>query len=520
MRSLIVGLSARGGRILRTCLLGKISLYGRVFRRFRPPRPCLIQGLLAVAILVSSGLAMAEPDPPEGDALPSQRRSALVRGRIELDATGSLFVPGPPSGSEATADSARTTPIVMQGRFSFVQRRGETTAPLPVVAKRLFSEAHAVFTLDAGSVRHSLPADARSILLARLGTAVVPFLDIGFLTREERDLLDWPFDPLLLEALLPPDSLENGASWTIDGDDTAGLLAIDTIETGGLRATLDRDPDKTVVMLSGRVEGGVDGVPTQVEVEARLVARAVGGGLFIESLTGVVRERRQASHVAPGFDVEAAVRIVLHHVGETDSLPENSPPADGGGDTAGEKSEHQPSARGPAASSPRRPAPGQPGRLWFADRHGRFDLVYDDRWRIVEDGESGCVMRLVDHGGLIGQASLTPLPPGGDDGPTLETVQRDIEAALTGQFNHVESAAESARSNGERIIRVVSSGEADGLPFSWIHYVLWNPAGRRVAVSFMIEEASRERFLAADREFLDGLRLDPRGAARAGSTPP
>ena len=55
------------------------------------------------------------------------------------------------------------------------------------------------------------------------------------------------------------------------------------------------------------------------------------------------------------------------------------------------------------------------------------------------------------------------------------------------------------------IVRVVSEGTAENLPFRWIHHVLTDASGRRAAATFMLEASAAKRFAAADREFVDGL---------------
>ena len=152
---------------------------------------------------------------------------------------------------------------------------------------------------------------------------------------------------------------------------------------------------------------------------------------------------------------------------------------------------------------PRR-GPGRPGNLWLADPYGRFNLVYDDGWRIIEQQSDQTVLRLIDHGRLLGQVSIVPLPPTAE-APGLAAFQDDIECSLAGQFNHLVEATESRRSNGTRILRVASDGEADGLPFRWIHYHVATGNGAQATLSFMVESGQQERFGEADRLFVDGF---------------
>jgi len=437
-----------------------------------------------LALLLACPLAAAPPAEPTPH-----------RVQLQLDVRGELFAP-----AGRTSDPVRQ-PIAVEARFDFVERLANGG---DMAASREYREAKAVVRIDDRSDEIALPADARRVAVALRGTTPMPYLADAFLSREEADLLDTPFDSLLLDRLLPVDPIGVGGKWTIPADATAGMLAIDTIESGGLEAELTTvDADQATVRVTGIVDGAVDGVPTHLTIEGdcRVTATAADDPsmwrLIATQVAAVtIRERRQAGHVAPGFDIEARVAVARRPV----------PP--------GGAEENAPSPA--AAPSVRRRGTGQPGLVWHVDRDGGYDIVYDARWRVVEDGPTGLVLRLVDHGALVGQCSLTALPRSDALAPpTIAEVQRDIERSLAGQFGRFEHAAEATRSDGVRIVRVVSEGTAENRPFRWIHHVLTDASGRRAAATFMLEASAAKRFAAADREFVDGLAFATMPAAAA-----
>ena len=443
-----------------------------------------------VALLLARPMAAASPPEPTPH-----------RVQLQLDVRGELFAP-----AGRNTDPVRQ-PIAVEARFDFVERpvTGNDAA-----ASREYREAKAVVRIDDRSDEVSLPEDARLVAVALRGTTPTPYLVEAFLSREEADLLDTPFDSLLLDRLLPADPISVGGKWTVPADAAAGMLAIDTIESGGLEAELTAvDTERATVRITGIIDGAVDGVPTHltIEGECRVAATAADDDpatwqLIATHVAAVtIRERRQAGHVAPGFDVEARVAVARRQVAPADAEETATPP--------------EPTAPA-AAPSMRRRGTGRPGLVWHADRDGGYDLVYDTRWRVVEDGPAGLVLRLVDHGALVGQCSLTALPRSDALAPpTIAEVQRDIERSLAGQFGRFEHAAEATRSDGVRIVRVVSEGTAENRPFRWIHHVLTDASGRRAAATFMLEASAVKRFAAADREFVDGLAFATMPAAAA-----
>lgn len=416
-----------------------------------------------------------------GAAAPAAGRAADRYG-MSLQATGELV-------ASVAADEQIRTPIALDARFDFVQAAADTAG----VTRRIYAKAAATFDVDGTPATMTLAPDARDVAFTLRGQMPVPFLAGAFLSREEADLLETPFDPLLHDRLLPVDPAASAAGWKVPADAVAGLLAIDTVETGGVEATLVGTADGVAtVSLSGIVEGAVDGVPTHVVVEGSFRTRVAphdeGPPRLVgplDELSVTIQERRQASHVAPGFEVE--VRIA-----------------------ASRREAIVPSPTAPEYAAPRRLGAGGPGLVWHRDRGGVYDLVHDGDWRSVEEGAEGLVMRLVDRGALVCQCSITALPridvrkP-----PTAEELEADVRRNLAGQAERIEAATEAERSDGLRIVRVVASGAAEGLPFCWIHYVVTDSAGHRVAATFMLEHSLRDRFGTRDRDLIDGLTFLP-----------
>ena len=101
-----------------------------------------------------------------------------------------------------------------------------------------------------------------------------------------------------------------------------------------------------------------------------------------------------------------------------------------------------------------------------------------------------------------------------------EEVKRDVEKSLAGQFARFGEATEDEREDADTggrltLVRVASSGTAEGLPFQWIHYVISDGEGRRAGVTFMFEASLLKRFGDADRALVAGLRLEPAGVREA-----
>ena len=453
--------------------------------------------LLALAIAGSSTAAAAKVVAAEGPVTPAPHIETLTRLTVTGTLRAAVGAVAEPAGEDADKPAATALEVVehavaAEATLRYLEQPagdGEL-GDRPVI--RRYHRAEARLTVDTTEIVTSLPTDAQEVRWAIADGRLRPWLAAGFLTRAERDLLTVPFDPAWQAALEPPADASTGTTWTIKPAGLARLLCIDTIDSGSVTATVERTEDRLlVVQLAGRVVGGVDGVPTQIQLDASYRWRVAGPAeIGLAGVQGRVSEQRQAGHVTPGLDIEATLETTCRRI-ERDEA---------------EKTVVQPPETGPTADQlvlPRR-GPGRPGCLWLADPRGRFDLVHDDRWRMIEKQTGQTVLRLVDHGRLLGQVTIIPLPPG-PAVPTLDVFQRDIERSLEGQFNHVVSAGESQRSDGTTILRVASEGEADGLPFRWIHYHVTAPSGGRASLSFMVEVGQLKQFGEVDRELVDGF---------------
>jgi len=228
-------------------------------------------GLLAMACLVAVGQAETAVPGATGGADAPPRQFSDARVCVTLDVTGELIAA---AGRDA---AAVREPVEMAARFDFDEiaatpsSPGATAGPVEagqLVARRMYRDATASMRIGATTTNVALAADARRLLVARRGTTPLPYLANGFLSGEEFDLLDTPFDSVLLEDLLPSASVEVGQSWEIPGDLTAGLLSIDTVESGVIEARVQKVTDASAeIVISGIVDGAVDGVPTHVTVE-------------------------------------------------------------------------------------------------------------------------------------------------------------------------------------------------------------------------------------------------------------
>jgi hypothetical protein len=205
-----------------------------------------------LAALVAAGVVPGFPA-----AGRAEEASQATQVEIRLAVRGEIFAP---AGDDAPPVRE---PIDLEARFEFND--------LPVAgeggSRRRYRAAAATVTVGEQRHHHALAADARDVLVALEGTTPTPALADGFLSRQEAELLDIPFDPLLIDSILAGEPRTVLARWRVPGDIVAGLLAIDTVTGGGLDVVLAEVTGHTARReLEGTVHGGVDGVATRISV--------------------------------------------------------------------------------------------------------------------------------------------------------------------------------------------------------------------------------------------------------------
>jgi hypothetical protein len=405
-----------------------------------------------------------------------------VDGKIQFAAESDLHT----RTVETTDQSVHATSSLMYHQYSVDHNSAQNGEFV-----RWYQRASAKTVIDGNSVDTKLSKDVCDVHVCSKGRSLDFWVSEGFLTQPETNVLTVAFDPLHFDALVPPDDPLPGTRWEMSQAFVTKLLCIDKVYTGVLAATVQEPSvEGAVVHIKGAIEGAINGARTSIAIEGDYdwIPGSHSDG-YVSALRVVIQESRAVSYVAPGLNVTAVVAVSCRS--EKRLRPKVM--------STGVRT-----AR-PDSSRPRR-GPGKPGFRWVCDPHGRYDIIYDKNWKIIEQGSECLTMRLVDEGALVSQVAVTPLPPRAEN-HTLSDFQKDIEKTLGSQFGHLVSASLSSRDDGTTLMRVASVGETEGLMFHWIHYHVKGPRGQRLSLSFVVESTCFNEFSDADRQYLDGVNL-------------
>jgi hypothetical protein len=440
-----------------------------IYVQFRRSTGPLLAGLL----LLHAVHALA------GDPVKLQtqcQKGDLTRVTVALSVEGEMKV--------AADGKSLKLPMRVAGALKYDEMRiDECVSPTSRRSVRCYISAGAKIEIENHTDISSLRADRRLILVNSGKDAIVISSAGGPLTRDELDLIDVPANSLVVNAILPADSVKLGDSWKLEADSVGRLLGLDAVAKSDVQCTLSDAQQATAnIGIAGRLSGAVGGVTTEIELDGKGVFDFERNRLISIQLR--IKERRSAGFVSPEFRVVATLKMDLDPLASSDQLTDEVV-----------KSISKDSAE---ASPP----------LALQSRPGTFQLLYDRRWHVTRDEPELAVLRLVDRGELIAQCNISPLSKlPAETRFTLEEFQSDVEHVLGERLAHFDSAAERKTANGLRLLKVVAEGTASDLPIEWRYYLAIDPEGRRVALTFTMESSLVDRFADADSIMIESLEL-------------
>lgn len=405
----------------------------------------------------------------------SRNPGDLTAVRVELEVGGELKV---------VADG-KVKPLKMNvlGKLAYQEKllgglaNGQTGARYV----RHYDLAEAKIKIEDGEVLPQLRDERRLIVVDAQADQGLLFSPQGPLTREELDLLDVPANSVWLDALLPAKPVAIGEKWRHSERLLAALLGLDAVSQSDVTSELKTvDADNARFELSGKVDGAVGGVATEISVKAkyrfdRRRRRVAWAGWLI-------KEKRSVGHVATGLEVAAKMQIALSPLADSQHLP---------------------------ASLLRRislESPAQPTTLECQSPQGKFRFQHDRGWHVMNDAGEVLTMRYVDRGELVAQCNISAPPDAkADKRPTLASFQREIQNGLDKSFGQFVQASESVSSVGHVIYRVVAEGKVSDLPIQWRYYLVADEQGRQAIYAFTLESELAAQLGDADQQLVSTL---------------
>jgi len=350
-------------------------------------------------------------------------------------------------------------------------------------AVRYYDVARSSSTVAGDTNKRELANDRRLTVAVRTETDTLHVCPNGPFTREELELVAEHFDTLAIPALLPNKELKAGESWAVANEAAQHACQFDGLVKNDIKGSLIDVKDGVATF---KIEGQAEGV--ELGATARVTVSATGTfDVARGRITGLVWEQtddRNLGPASPAMEVKATARVVRIPLAE-------------------EPKELSAEAR---AKVPADKIPTEMTLLRLTDSDGKYSLTYPRGWSVVGQTGGHTVLRLVEMGTFLSQATITPwkqVDKGQHSAPA------DFKAALAKipgwQPSEVLADAEMPTTDGRWVYKFSAKGKQDSADVVQTFYLLAGPNGQQVAVTFLSEPAKAAKVSDREAELLKGI---------------
>lgn len=436
-----------------------------------------LRGLMAAILLAIA----AAPSP----AAPLAIRDEVTDGRT-YRVTTRVVVKGDVK-THKTGGQVDTRKLNVEATFQFDERRlpGAGRGEKAYRAVRWFEAARSEIR-NGEQVSYGTLRPAVQLIVAQgESNGVDAFSPSAPLTPSERNLLRFPGDPLMAQALLPDTDVEVRETWKPAAWVIQTLTNVDANQKGSLVCTLESFVDRlATVTFTGELEGATDGTDTKLTFHGRLLFDTEAK--VVKEFELVQKENRGIGAISPGLDVEA--RVEWKRTAVTDS-PRFE-------DAALEKLSLE---------------ANEANQLLQTDlSHWGLRLYHDRRWSPFHQTAQTAILRMLHEGNFIAQVNIVPLPKPADGKSTpLKKFEEEVKTALGSGFKEIVQANEFKTATGLTALRVCAAGESKSVAMEWHYYLVAAPTGEQVVLVYVVEPEFLELLGSSDLQMVEALELSP-----------
>jgi hypothetical protein len=430
----------------------------------------ILGSVVLVLTLAGSAIAQTYPlaeTPKPGDCY-RFRLDMTLSGELRINKDGKQV----PIKLEARARQEFPERVLLVGRNN-----------LPQKVARSYEAVKATITVDGDRSERTLRPDRQLIIAQREKDQVIVYCPAGPLTREELELTAEHFDTLSLVGLLPGKPVVAGQTWKVENAVVQALCSFDGLTAQDLTCKLESVRDNTAtVSVSGTASGLETGAVSKLSIQARYQFNLADKHLT--RLEWKQTDERGQGPASPASRVESTIVVERSAMDQPECL----------GDVA-------------LVSVPDGfDVPLPLLQLLYRDQKGRFDLTYLRQWQTVAQTDDHLVLRLMDDGEFVAQATLTPWTRA-EAGQHLSPEEFGEAMADTPGWDQEDLVEEGETRLGEGYwgYRISAVGRMDGLKVMQNFYLVASPAGAQAVVLVTMTPAQAEKLGTRDMDLVRGI---------------
>lgn len=353
-------------------------------------------------------------------------------------------------------------------------------------AARYYDDAKASITVDGSATARTLRPERRLAVAQRQSDTLLCYSPQGPLTRDELETISEHFDTLCLAGLLPGKEVKIGDTWKLGNAAVQGLCQFEGLVANELTG-------KLATVTAGVATFAIEGTASGIELGAQAKVTVNATGRFdvakkrLVALEWKQQDVRDQGPASPAASVETTITLAREAVDQPKELSDVA-----------------------LVSVPQGfEVPTPLTQLLVHDVKGRFELAAARDWQPVSQTESHLVMRLLDRGDFVAQATVTPWTK---VEPSKHMDPKEFhEAMLASPGWEPEEVLQEGelpnQPNGRYVYRLAVRGQIDEVKVVQTFYLLAGPKGDQCVVAVTLKQAQSGKLGARDLILVDGLEL-------------
>ena len=352
-----------------------------------------------------------------------------------------------------------------RGKHVFTERTLAVADGLPAKSARHYDEATATAAVGPDKFDRTLANDRKLIVAQRSAEGLFSYSPAGPLTRDELDLVTEHFSPQCLAGLLPGKEVNLGATWAVTNAAAQSACLFDGLIKNGLTGKLtDMKDGRATFTVEGTAEGIEDGAKVGMTVAA--IGKFDLTAKRVVELVWKQKDDRDQGPVNPASKVEATITLKREVLAQE---PKEL------GDAA-------------VAAIPKDAPPATMTHLRHVDPRGRYQIVYPREWHVTGQTDTHLVLRLLDKGEFITQATVTIWKKAeAGKHATAEEFKKAVAESPGWVATRVLDDGEVPTDAGRWLYRLTAEGRMEELPVVQSFHLLAGPRGDQVVVTFAMK---------------------------------
>jgi hypothetical protein len=341
---------------------------------------------------------------------------------------------------------------------------------------RRYTTAKATITVGNDRSERSLNPDRGLFVAQRIKDQILIFNPSNPLTHEEIEVTEH-FDTLVLTGLLPGKAVKIDETWKLPTAVVQAICHFEGLTEQDLKAKLVEVKDQRATFTVTGTASGIElGALVKLTVEA--TCRFDLNAKRLCWLEWKQKDEREQGPVSPASAVEVKTTVTRAVIDTPEPLADVA-----------------------LVSVPEGNAepPAHMTQVNYVDPRSRFNLMHSREWTLVGQTEEYTILRLMDRGDFVTQATIKPWEPA-EPGKHMDPEKfREMMARTPGWEMEKELQVGEVPSEGGRwIYRISALGQLEGSSVMQNFYLIAGPNGEQVVAVFTMTPKQADRLGSRD----------------------